>query len=38
MTGPFMMVESGCHFQIVEESWNELYDSANELLKIPKVF
>lgn len=34
----FLKVEAGCHFKIVEESWNSMFDSENNSLKLPKGF
>lgn len=35
---PFLKVEAGCHFKILEESWKTMCDSENNSLKMPKGF
>lgn len=34
--GPFLLLEIGCHFEIIEEHWVKLYNSETKELKLPK--
>lgn len=33
---PFLLLEIGCHFEIIEEHWNNLFNSDTKELKLPK--
>jgi hypothetical protein len=33
---PFLLLEIGCHFEIIEEHWNNLYNNDTKVLKLPK--
>lgn len=33
--GPFLLLEIGCHFEIIEEHWKNLYRSEEHEIKIP---
>ncbi len=35
---PFIKVEAGCHFQILEEAWNQMLNVEKNTLKVPKGF
>jgi len=34
----FLKIEAGCHFIIIQDSWNSMYDSERRILKLPKEF
>ncbi len=34
----FLKIEAGCHFLVIRESWNSMYDSEQQILKLPKGF
>lgn len=33
---PFLLLEIGCHFEIIEEHWNNLFNNETKELKVPK--
>ncbi|MFV8326668.1 hypothetical protein [Flavobacterium sp. ZS1P14] len=33
---PFLLLEIGCHFEIIEEHWHNLFNSETHELKLPK--
>lgn len=33
---PFLLLEIGCHFEIIEKHWNNLFNSDSKELKLPK--
>ncbi|WP_035673262.1 hypothetical protein [Flavobacterium sp. 83] len=33
---PFLLLEIGCHFEIIEEHWKNLFNSDTKELKLPK--
>lgn len=33
---PFLLLEIGCHFEIIEEHWKNLFNSNTKELKLPK--
>jgi hypothetical protein len=35
---PFLIIEAGCHFKIKEESWEEMHNTDNNTLTVPKGF
>ena len=35
---PFLILETGCHFEISPEAWKEFYDEKKKTLKLPKSF
>ena len=35
---PFIIIEAGCHFKIVDQSWKEMLDVETNTLIVPKVF
>lgn len=34
----FLKIEAGCHFLVTRDSWNSLYGSEQQILKLPKGF
>ncbi|WP_310555540.1 hypothetical protein [Flavobacterium sp.] len=35
--GPFLVLEIGCYFEIIEEDWNNLFNTETKELKLPKA-
>jgi len=35
---PFIKIEIGCHYEILNEAWSDMYNSEKNLLAVPKGF
>lgn len=35
---PFIVIEAGCHFQITEITWKQMFDKESDSLVVPKNF
>ncbi|MEO0685227.1 MAG: hypothetical protein AAFY76_09330, partial [Cyanobacteria bacterium J06649_11] len=35
---PFLIIETGCHFKILKESWNAYLDKEHNVISFPKDF
>lgn len=35
---PFLIIEAGCHFNITDAAWTDMYKTENNSLQVPKGF